>query len=53
MSNAPHYEIDVPKFWADPYPDFARMRQEAPIELGDHRARIGRISSAGAEISRR
>src|SRR5258707_21065 len=31
MSNAPHYEIDVPKFWADPYPDFARMRQEAPI----------------------
>jgi cytochrome P450 len=31
MSNAPHYEIDVPKFWADPYPDLARMRQEAPI----------------------
>jgi cytochrome P450 len=31
MSNAPHYEIDVQKFWVDPYPDFARMRQEAPI----------------------
>jgi cytochrome P450 len=31
MSNAPHYEIDVQKFWADPYPDLARMRQEAPI----------------------
>ena len=31
MSNAPHYEIDVPKFWADPYPDLARMRKHAPI----------------------
>jgi cytochrome P450 len=31
MSNAPHYEIDVQKFWADPYPDLARMRQDAPI----------------------
>ncbi|MBI5265471.1 MAG: cytochrome P450 [Bradyrhizobium sp.] len=31
MSNAPRYEIDVPKFWADPYPDLARMRQQAPI----------------------
>ena len=31
MSNAPHYEIDVPTFWADPYPDLARMRKEAPI----------------------
>jgi cytochrome P450 len=31
MSNAPHYEIDVRKFWADPYPDLARMRQDAPI----------------------
>jgi cytochrome P450 len=31
MSNAPHYEIDVPAFWADPYPDFARMRKRAPI----------------------
>jgi len=31
MSNAPHYNIDVPRFWADPYPDLARMRKEAPI----------------------
>src|SRR6201998_4192615 len=31
MSNAPHYDIDVSAFWADPYPDFARMRKEAPI----------------------
>jgi cytochrome P450 len=31
MSNAPRYEIDVPTFWADPYPDLARMRKEAPI----------------------
>ena len=31
MSNAPHYNIDVPAFWADPYPDLARMRKEAPI----------------------
>src|SRR5207253_2013710 len=31
MSNAPHYEIDVAKFWADPYPDLARMRKQAPI----------------------
>src|ERR1700692_1012345 len=31
MSNAPHYNIDIPAFWADPYPDLARMRKEAPI----------------------
>src|ERR1700731_3422243 len=31
MSNAPHYDIDVAAFWADPYPDLARMRREAPI----------------------
>src|ERR1700674_2481076 len=31
MSNAPHFDIDVSAFWADPYPDLARMRQEAPI----------------------
>src|SRR3954468_23137086 len=31
MSNAPHYAIDVQTFWTDPYPDLARMRQEAPI----------------------
>ena len=31
MSNAPHFDIDVPAFWADPYPTLARMRKEAPI----------------------
>jgi cytochrome P450 len=31
MSNAPHYNIDVATFWADPYPDLARMRKETPI----------------------
>ncbi len=31
MSNAPHYHIDMAAFWADPYPDLARMRREAPI----------------------
>ena len=31
MSNAPHFEIDVPSFWADPYPALAKMRKEAPI----------------------
>jgi cytochrome P450 len=31
MSNAPHYSIDTAAFWADPYPDLARMRKDAPI----------------------
>src|ERR1700743_2571685 len=31
MSNAPHYNIDLRAFWADPYPDLARMRKETPI----------------------
>src|SRR3979409_1030458 len=31
MSNAPHYNIDVASFWADPYPDLAVMRKDAPI----------------------
>src|SRR5664279_4371465 len=31
MSNAPHYNIDVSAFWADPYPDLAKMRKDAPI----------------------
>ncbi len=31
MSNAPRYDIDVQAFWADPYPDLARMRRQAPI----------------------
>src|ERR1700685_3975945 len=31
MSNAPHFDIDVPSFWAYPYPDLAKMRKQAPI----------------------
>ncbi len=31
MSSAPRYEIDVDRFWSDPYPDLAAMRAEAPI----------------------
>jgi cytochrome P450 len=31
MSSAPHFDIDVPAFWADPYPTLARMRRQAPI----------------------
>src|ERR1700748_3789250 len=31
LSNAPHFNIDVPAFWADPYPDLKQMRREAPI----------------------
>ncbi len=31
MSTAPHFDIDVHDFWADPYPALARMRREAPI----------------------
>jgi cytochrome P450 len=31
MSNAPHFNIDVAAFWADPYPDLARMRKQTPI----------------------
>lgn len=31
MSTAPVYEIDHAAFWADPYPDLARMQAEAPI----------------------
>src|SRR5690348_1482005 len=31
MSNAPHFDIDVPAFWADPYPALAKMRKQAPI----------------------
>src|ERR1700761_9096667 len=34
MSNAPRYNIDVAGFWADPYPDLARMRKEAPAAFG-------------------
>jgi cytochrome P450 len=31
MSTAPHFNIDVQEFWADPYPALGRMRREAPI----------------------
>ncbi|MEM7523757.1 MAG: cytochrome P450 [Pseudomonadota bacterium] len=31
MSTAPVFEIDHEKFWNDPYPDLARMRETAPI----------------------
>jgi cytochrome P450 len=31
MSTAPHFDIDVNDFWADPYPVLARMRRAAPI----------------------
>src|SRR4029078_5909060 len=31
MSNAPHFDIDIPSFWADPYPVLAKMRKDAPI----------------------
>src|ERR1700742_45260 len=31
LSNAPHFNIDVPAFWADPYPALKQMRREAPI----------------------
>src|ERR1700716_908589 len=31
MSNAPHFDIDVAAFWADHYPDLAKMRKEASI----------------------
>jgi len=31
MSTAPVFDIDLPAFWADPYPTLKRMRAEAPI----------------------
>jgi hypothetical protein len=31
MSNAPRFDIDVKAFWADPYPDLAKMRKAVPI----------------------
>jgi cytochrome P450 len=31
MSTAPHFSIDPPDFWRDPYPALATMRREAPI----------------------
>lgn len=31
MSTAPVFDIDLPAFWADPYPTLKRLRAEAPI----------------------
>jgi len=31
MGNAPHYDITPAYFWADPYPDLARMRADIPV----------------------
>lgn len=31
MSRPPQLDIDPKAFWADPYPDLARMRAEAPV----------------------
>jgi cytochrome P450 len=31
LSTAPRIDIDLPTFWADPYPMLATMRQDAPI----------------------
>src|ERR1041384_161086 len=31
MSSAPHFNLDVASFWADPYPALKQMRREAPI----------------------
>src|ERR1700738_1290811 len=31
MSSAPHFNIDVASFWADPYPALKQMRRDAPI----------------------
>ena len=31
MSTAPRVDIDVPSFWADPYPVLAALRRETPI----------------------
>src|SRR3954452_291759 len=31
MSSAPHFNIDVASFWADPYPALKQMRAQAPI----------------------
>ena len=33
MSDAPVFQIDPAAFWADPYPDLARMRALAPMVL--------------------
>jgi len=48
MSNAPPFDIDVPAFWADPYPALAKMRREAPIAFVPQ---LGSTCSPGATIS--
>jgi len=48
MSNAPHYEIDVAAFWADPYPDLARMRRSRSC-----RSSVRPCSPAATTSSRR
>ena len=31
MSSAPIYEVDLKKFWENPYPDLKLMREKNPI----------------------
>ncbi len=31
MSAVPRFDIDPASFWDDPYPDYARLRKEAPV----------------------
>src|SRR5947199_220051 len=31
MSSAPHFNIDLASFWADPYPALRQMRSPAPL----------------------
>lgn len=31
MPAVPHFDIDPEKFWADPYPTYARLRRETPV----------------------
>ena len=31
MQNAPTYEIDLQRFWRDPYPDLATLRRDYPV----------------------
>lgn len=31
MARADHYDIDLERFWQDPYPDLAKMRAQAPV----------------------
>ena len=31
MANAPHFNVDLKKFYNDPYPTFEKMRNSSPI----------------------